>query len=93
MLFHAIFMPNVSIAPGEFFAHIGKKWNCVEDTSSGVIKKSNFGTFSTGRFQKSIVFIADCKSVKQLTSYLVTMPGAGISNVKIFPVPEMVEYQ
>jgi hypothetical protein len=41
----------------------------------------------------SIVFIADCKSVEQFTSNLATMPGAGISSLEIYPVPEMVEYQ
>jgi hypothetical protein len=92
-LCYAKFLAGGSIPPSEFFAHIGIKWSCIEDTSNGVIKKSIPGTSSNDRFQKSIVFIADCKSVKQLTSSLVTMPGAGISNVEIFPVPEVLEYQ
>jgi hypothetical protein len=33
------------------------------------------------------VFIADCQSVKQLTTDLAKMPGAGIATLEIFPVP------
>ena len=92
-LCYAKFMSNGSIAPGEFFAHINTKWSCVEDTHNTLIKTSNPGIARNHSVTKSVVFIADCKSVKQLTSYLVTMPGAGICNVEIFPVPEVVEYQ
>ena len=92
-LCYAKFLPNGSISPGEFFASIKAKWSCIEDTHNISTKTSNPGIARNRSVTKSVVFIADCKSVKQLTSYLVTMPGAGISNVEIFPVPEVVEYQ
>lgn len=92
-LCHAKFMSNGSIAPGEFFAHIGTKWSCVEDTPNVSIHPSNPAVARKHLLPKSIVFIVDCQSVKQLTSDLATLPGAGISNVEIFPLPEVVEYQ
>ena len=92
-LCHAKFMSNGSIAPGEFFAHVGTKWSCVEDTPNPLVNTSNLGKVRNCSLPKSIVFIADCQSVEQLTSGLVTLPGAGIFNIEIFPVPEVVEYQ
>jgi hypothetical protein len=41
----------------------------------------------------AIVFITECKSIKQLTSDLATMPGAGISGLEIFAVKEVLEYE
>ena len=92
-LCYAKFLSGGTIPLGEFFAHIGTKWSCIEDSHNTSVKTSNPGIARNRSVTKSVVFIADCKSVKQLTSYLVTMPGAGISNVEIFPVPEVVEYQ
>ena len=90
-LCYAKFLSGGSIPLGEFFAHIGTKWTCIEDTSKAN-KTPNRGINHNSLLRQSIVFIADCKSIEQLTSELATMPGAGISNLEVFPVPEMVEY-
>ncbi len=92
-LCYAKFLSGGAIPPGEFFAHLGIKWSCIEDSPKAVIKTSNPGMTYHRLLPKSIVFIADCKSVAQLTLDLATMPGAGISNLEVFPVPEVVEYQ
>jgi hypothetical protein len=92
-LCYAKFLPNGSISPGEFFASINAKWSCIEDTHNTPIKTSNPAVARKRLLPKSIVFIVDCQSVKQLTSDIATLPGAGIWNVEIFPVPEVVEYQ
>jgi hypothetical protein len=92
-LCYAKFLPSGSITPGEFFAHVGTKWSCVEDTPNPLVNTSNLGKFRNRSLPKSIVFITDCQSVEQLTSDLATLPGAGISNFEIFPVPEVLEYQ
>jgi len=55
-------------------------------------RHSNHGVNHNSLLRKSIVFIADCKSIEQLTSELATLPGAGIANLEVFPVPEMVGY-
>ena len=39
-------------------------------------------------FTEPIVFIAECKTIDQLTSALETLPGAGVSKIEVFPVPE-----
>ena len=87
------FYPMALSLPVSSSPSIDTKWSCVEDTQNTSIKTSNPGIARNRSVPKSVVFIADCKSVKQLTSDLVTLPGAGISNVEIFPVPEVVEYQ
>jgi len=86
-LCYAKFLPNGAIPLGEFFAHIGTQWTCIEDTVHISNKTSNSSTPRNPKLPKSIVFIADCQSVKQLTTDLATMPGAGIANLEIFPVP------
>jgi hypothetical protein len=92
-LCHAKFLSGGSIPPSEFFAHISTKWSCVENTPNVSTNRSNPAVAQKHLPPKSIVFIVDCQSVKQLTSDLATLPGAGISNVEIFPVPEVLEYQ
>ena len=91
-LCYAKFLSGGSIPLGAFFAHIGTKWTCMEDTSTATSRNPNQGINHNSLLRKSIVFIADCKSVEQLTSELATLPGAGIANFEVFPVPEMVEY-
>jgi len=91
-LCYAKFLSGGSISLGEFFAHIGTKWTCIEDTSTVINRHSNHGVNHNSLLRKSIVFIADCKSIEQLTSELATLPGAGIANLEVFPVPEMVGY-
>ena len=91
-LCYAKFLSGGSIPLGEFFAHIGTKWTCMEDTYTVTNRNPNQGINHKSPLRKSIVFIADCKSVEQLTSELATLPGAGIANFEVFPVPEMVEY-
>jgi hypothetical protein len=93
-LCYAECMDNGTIAPGEFFAHISTKWSCLGDSSKAEYKTSKYRTAHNNRqLPHSIIFITDCLSVEQLTSDLAAMPGAGISSLEIFPVPEMVEYQ
>ena len=92
-LCYAKFLSSGAIPPSEFFAYIATQWSFIEDSSKVVIKTSNYGKKLNHLLPQSIVFITDCKSVEELTSDLATMPGAGISNIEIFPVPEMVEYQ
>jgi hypothetical protein len=86
-LCYAKFLPGGAIPLGEFFAHIGTQWTCIEDTAHVSNKTSN--SLRNPKLPKSIVFIADCQSVKQLTTDLATMPGAGIANLEIFPVPRI----
>ena len=92
-LCYAKFLSGGTIPLGEFFAHIGTKWSCIEDSPQTANKTSNRVMTPHHLSPQPIVFIADCKSVEQLTSNLATMPGAGISSIEIYPVPEMVEYQ
>jgi hypothetical protein len=92
-LCYAKFLSSGAIPPGEFFAHIATKWSCIEDSPKTTIKTSNHIMPRTHILPQSIVFIADCRSVEQLALDLATMPGAGLSNVEIFPVPEMLQYQ
>ena len=92
-LCYAKFLSNGSIPPGEVFAHLGAKWTCIEDTNKTSNKNRYLDMNRNNRFlHHSIVFITDCKSVEQLTSDLETMPGAGLSNIEVFPVPEIIEY-
>ncbi len=91
-LCYAKFLSGGSIPLGEFFAHISTKWTCMEDASTVTNRNPNQGINHNSLIRKSIVFIADCKSVEQLTSELATLPGAGIANFEVFPVPEMLEY-
>jgi hypothetical protein len=87
-------MDNGAIAPSEFFARIGTKWSYLEDSFNGEHKTSKYHrTRNNRQLPHSIIFITDCQSVEQLTSDFAAMPGAGISNLEIFPVPEVVEYQ
>ena len=92
-LCYAKFLDSGAIPPGEFFAHIDTKWSCIEDSAKAEINTSKQRMIRNHLLPHSIVFIADCKSVEQLTTNLATMPGAGIYNLEIFPVPEVVEYQ
>ena len=92
-LCYAKFLPDGAISPGEFFAHIGSKWSCIEDSPKIKTNTPDGHTNSKKPLPHSIVFITDCKSMKQLTSDLATMPGAGISDLEIFPLQEVLEYQ
>lgn len=92
-LCYAKFLSSGAVPPGEFFAHIDTKWSCIENIPKAAIKASNHDMTCNRLLPQAIVFITDCKSVEQLTSDLAATPGAGISNLEIFPVPEMIEYQ
>jgi hypothetical protein len=91
-LCYAKFLSNGTIPLSEFFAHLGTEWSCIEETP-GTLKTSNLDVVRNQLLPKSIVFIADCMSIEQLTSDLATLPGACISRLEIFPVPEVLEYQ
>ena len=87
------FLSTGAISLGEFFAHLDTEWSSIEDTTKTATNNSNSGMVRNGLLPKSVIFIADCKSVEQLASDLARLPGAGISCLEIFPVPELVEYQ
>ena len=87
-LCYAKFLSAEAIRAGEFSAHLGSVWTCIEDSSKTPTNISNLGVTRDRPISKSIVFITDCKSIAQLTSDLETMPGAGISNIEIFPIQE-----
>ena len=87
-LCYAKFLSAEAIRPGEFSAHLGSVWTCIEDSSKTTTNISNLGVTRDQPISKSIVFITDCKSIAQLTSDLETMPGAGISNIEVFPIQE-----
>jgi hypothetical protein len=88
-LCYAKFLSGGAIPPGEFFAHIHTQWSCIEDSPKTSHRTSNQDKPRNRFLPQSIVFVADCQSVEQLTSDLATMPGAGIANIQIFPVPEV----
>jgi len=72
--------------PGELSTHLRSIWTCVEDSS-----KTTTNILNPGRdrqIPKSMIFVAECNSMAQLTSDLEKMPGAGISNIEVFPVQE-----
>jgi hypothetical protein len=92
-LCYAKFQSGGAIPAGEFCAHLTAKWSCNEDSPGPAIKMPNRNTMSNCLLPQSIVFIADCESLEQMTTDLATMPGTGISNLNIFPFPEVVEYQ
>ncbi|MFZ2038201.1 MAG: hypothetical protein WCC72_09440 [Dehalococcoidales bacterium] len=92
-LCYAKFLPGGAITPGEFFAHIGSKWSCIEDSSRKIQTDTVNEGIQNRLMPHAIVFITECKSIKQLTADLATMPGAGISGLEIFTVKEVLEYQ
>ena len=89
-LCYAKFLSSGAMAmwPGEFSTHLGSVWTCVEDSTKTGANISNLDSGRENPISKSIVFIADCKSIAQLTSDLEKMPGAGISNIEVFPIQE-----
>jgi len=91
-LCYAKFLPNNTKPPSEFFGHLGAIWSSIEDTPKTTIKTSNVSLTHNYLSPMTFVFITECQSLSQLTSYLATMPGAGISNVEIFPVSESTEF-
>ena len=82
-LCYAKFLSEGAIPPDEFCAHIGSIWSCIEDIPKTSSKSSNLGLIQNHQLPTSIFFIADCKSVAQLTSDLETMPGAGNGRILI----------
>ena len=88
-LCYAKFLSNGSVSHDEFFAHMGAKWVNIEDTSTASNKNVHRNLTHNNLLRKSIVFVIDCKTPEQIASALATMPGAGISNIEVFPVPEI----
>lgn len=85
----AKFLSNGSVAPDEFFSHLGAKWTCIENTAKDLRKTIPGKPARNSSLHESIVFITDCKTLKQLTLAVATMPGAGISSIEVFPMPEI----
>ena len=65
----------------------------VQDIPETTNKSPNLGLTQNHQLPISILFIADCKSVTQLSYDLETMPGAGIANIEVFPLQETAEIQ
>jgi len=87
------FLPGGAITPGEFFAHIGTKWSFIEDSTIKITRDAKSERINrTYLLPHAIIFITECKSIKQLTSDFATMPGAGISGFEISHVQEVLEY-
>ena len=71
-----------------FFTHMDAKWVSIEDTSTAS-DQNIIANDSRQLFHKSIVFVIDCKTMEQIASAVATMPGAGFSDIEVFPVPEI----
>jgi hypothetical protein len=88
------FLPGGAITPGEFFAHIGPKWSCIEDSTMKIERDAENERIKHNHLlPRAIIFVTECKSINQLKSDFAKLPGAGISGLEIFPVQEVLEYQ
>ena len=87
-LCYAKFSSVGSAFPCEFFSHLGAKWTCIEDTAKDSNEAVLHNLNDSSLLHRTIVFIAECKTIDQLTSALETLPGAGVSKIEVFPVPE-----
>lgn len=88
-LCYAKFLSNGSVSHDEFFTHMDAKWVSIEDTSTASNQNMHSKLTQDNLFHKSIVFVIDCKTMEQISSAVATMPGAGLSDIEVFPVPEI----
>lgn len=79
------FLPEGSLPPEEFFARINARWSHLEDSENASPKET-----TRLHSPKSAICIADYESIDQLTMDLAVMPGAGISNIEIVPIPDEI---
>lgn len=82
------FLPGGSIPPAEFFLRMKAIWSYVKNSENQKTETGDPPGKTTAQFAKSGICVADYDSIEQLTADLAIMPGAGISNVQIFPLSE-----
>ena len=81
------FLSEVPISPNEFFAYMKPIWSSVENSSRNT--NINAGIISSKRTNpKSVICIANCDSVEQLSREIAIMPGAGVESIEILPLLE-----
>ena len=73
----------------EFFTHMDAKWVSIEDTSTASNQNMHSELTQDNLFHKSIVFVIDCKTMEQIASAVATMPGAGLSDIEVFPCQKL----
>lgn len=91
-LIFAKFLSGGSLAPEEFLVGINAQWSWLE---GGVIEnweKLIFEGTTHPKSPKSVICIADYKSVKQLDNDLSKMPGAGIANIEVLLLSEEMDF-
>lgn len=81
-LIYVEFLPEGALSPEEFFARINAGWMWLDnrDTRSGETGLRRVFRKKRPRFAACIT---EYDSMKQLSLDLVTMPGAGIANVRL----------
>jgi len=86
------FLPGGSLPPEEFFARLDAQLSWIEgnDDTGSSTAKGKAATPRSGQ-ARSAVGIANYESVEQLAIDLAIMPGAGISNVEVVPIPQETE--
>ncbi len=87
------FLPGGSIPPTEFFLRMKAIWSYVKNSENQKTETNNLQGKTIAQFAKSGICVADYDSIEQLTTDLTIMPGAGISNVQIFPLSEEADFE
>ena len=82
-----------SIPPTEFFMRMKAIWSYVKETESGEKETGSPSRNTSTQSAKCGICIADYDSIEQLTTDLAIMPGAGISNVQVFPFSEETDIE
>lgn len=85
------FLPGGSVAPEELFARINARWSWLEETHNTGSKEAKVNRMTDTQTPRTVICITDYESIEQLAADLAVMPGAGISNVEVFPVSESEE--
>jgi len=83
------FKSGGSLPPNEFFASINAQWHWVETNTalvSGDVKISRLLPSRTA------MCVSECESIKELTSEIAAMPGAGFINVEVIPINSNVTF-
>ena len=81
------FLPGGSLSPEEFFSRIHASWSWIDPVNeqSTLDRPENLLTHSSN--VKSAMCIAELESIEQLAIDVAIMPGAGISNIEVVPIP------
>lgn len=81
------FLSKMSISPNEFFATLKPVWSATENSSG--TGGSYAGSISRRLTNpQSVVCMADCDSVEELSRQIAIMPGAGVESIEILPLFE-----